>query len=135
MFKRTAKELVEEANQSVRTISADEAAPLTDDPRVLFVDLREPREVVESGTVAGALHVPRGVLEFSADPQSPVHQPELGQAERLVLYCGSGGRSALAAKTLNEMGFENVAHVAGGFPALKAAGAPVLDQRMEPTSG
>lgn len=125
MLKRSAMELVAEANESVKTIAADEAVALANDPRVLFVDLREPAEVQKNGMVAGAARVPRGLLEFQADAQSPMHRPEISNAERLVLYCGSGARSALAAKSLKEMGFENVAHVAGGFPALKAAGARV----------
>lgn len=126
MPKRSARELVAEANQSVKTIAAEEAAQLSNDPGVLFVDVREPGELAKAGTIEAALHVPRGLLEFQADPQSPMHRPELESAERLILYCGSGGRSALAAKTLNEMGFDNVAHVAGGFAALKAAGASVV---------
>lgn len=125
MLKRSAKDLVAEANRSVTTLTADEAAELSAHPNVLLVDLREPGELARDGTVQGALHVPRGLLEFQADPQSPMHRPQIGSAERLILYCGSGGRSALAAKSLNEMGFDNVAHVAGGFAALKAAGAPV----------
>lgn len=130
MSKRSARELVAEANQSVKTIAAEEAARLSNGPGVLFVDVREPGELAKAGTVEGAVHVPRGLLEFQADPQSPMHRPEIGRAERLILYCGSGGRSALAAKTLNEMGFDNVAHVAGGFAALKAAGA-----RIAPVEG
>ena len=127
MLKRSAKEVVAEASKSVTTLTGDEAAQLSrQQQRVLLVDLREPGELAKSGTIEGALHVPRGLLEFQADPQSPTHRPELGNAERLVLYCGSGARSALAAKTLEDMGFDNVAHVAGGFPALKSAGANVV---------
>jgi rhodanese-related sulfurtransferase len=133
MLKQSAKELVAEANRSIDTITAAEATRLASNARVLFVDVREPGELAKSGTVAGALHVPRGLLEFRADPESPMHQPELGGAERLLLYCGSGARSALAAKTLNDMGFDNVSHVAGGFPALKAACLPVVRGQMEST--
>lgn len=139
MSKRSAKEMVAEANESVTTLTGDEAAHLSKQQRqqrVLLVDLREPGELAESGTIEGALHVPRGLLEFQADPQSPTHRPELGDAERLVLYCGSGARSALAAKTLEDMGFDNVAHVAGGFPALKSAGASVVgvEAKAEPVA-
>ena len=70
------------------------------------------------------MHVPRGFLEFQADPTSPTHRPELGGGKRLVLYCGSGNRSALGAKTLEGMGVAKVAHVTGGFPALQQAGGP-----------
>lgn len=135
MFNRTVKQLIDKANRSVTTISADEAAQLAGDPNVLFVDLREPDELAKSGTAKGAVHVPRGLLEFRADPLSPVHQPELGRAEQMVLFCGSGGRSALAAKSLQDMGFDNVVHVAGGFPALKAAGVPVADVQRAETAG
>lgn len=94
---------------------------------VLFVDVRESGELGASGKIRGAIHVPRGLLEFQADPESPSHKPELATADRLVLYCGSGARSALAAKTLQDMGIRIVSHVPGGFPALKAAGAPISE--------
>src|SRR3546814_9954286 len=90
-----------------------------------FVDIREHAEVAKSGLVSGAVHVPRGLLEFQVDPQSPTHNPKLAAGSRLVLYCGSGARSALAAKSLKDMGVENVAHVPVGFAALKAAGASI----------
>lgn len=126
MLKRSARDLVAEANTSVTTIDADKAARLASQPGTLFIDVREPGELAQNGTVEGAVNVPRGLLEFQADPQSPVHRPELEKAKRLILYCASGSRSALAAKSLNEMGFDNVAHVAGGFAALKTAGAAVV---------
>ena len=126
---KTAKDLVAEANKTVKTLSAEEAAKLVSDPGVVLVDVREGEELQKTGRVQGAVHVPRGFLEFQADPTSPSHKPELGGGKRLVLYCGSGSRSALAAKTLKEMGIGNVAHVAGGFTALKHAGAPVEEER------
>ena len=125
MLKRSAKDMVAEANAVVESLSAEEAGRLIGDPGVLFVDLREPPEVANSGLVDGAINVPRGVLEFQADPDSPTHRAELSQGRRLVLYCGSGARSALAAKTLQDMGVENVVHVPGGFAALKAVGARI----------
>ena len=97
---------------------------LVGQPDIVFVDLREGEELQKTGKVKGAVHVPRGFLEFQADPTSPTHKPELGSGKRLVLYCASGGRSALGAKALKDMGIENVAHVAGGFGALQQAGAP-----------
>ena len=115
---KTAKQLVSEANGQIETLAADEAIKLMDDAKVVFVDLREPAEVAK-GSLQGAVHVPRGLLEFQIDPQSPSHNPKLGGSKKLVLYCGSGGRSALGAKALKDMGFTNVAHVAGGFPALQ----------------
>ena len=122
MEQKSAKELVAAASRQVETLSAEDAVKLAGDANVVFVDVREGEELEKSGKLKGAVHVPRGFLEFQADPGSPTHKPELGGGKRLVLYCGSGNRSALAAKTLMEMGIRNVAHVAGGFPALQKAG-------------
>lgn len=121
---KTAKDLVGQANREVETLSGEEALKLAGDPDVVFVDVREGEELRKSGKLRGAVHVPRGFLEFQADPASPVHKAELGEGKKLVLYCGSGSRSALAAKTLKDMGFPKVAHVAGGFPTLVQAGGP-----------
>ena len=117
---KTAKDLVSEANQQVLTLSAVDATKLSADQNVVFVDLREPAEV-EKAAFPGAVHVPRGLLEFQVDPQSPLHNPKLAADKQLILFCASGGRSALAAKALKDMGRANVAHVAGGFPALLQA--------------
>lgn len=117
---KTANQLVIDANGQIETLAAEEAIKLKDDGNVVFVDLREPGEV-EKGSLPGAVHVPRGLLEFQIDPESPSHNPKLAGKKKLVLYCGSGGRSALAARTLKDMGVTNVAHVAGGFPALQKA--------------
>lgn len=125
MLKRSAKQLVAEANGAVESLPAEQAAKLVGDPAVLFVDLREPSEISGSGLIEGAINVPRGLLEFQVDPESPTHRAELSEGRRLVLYCGSGARSALAAKTLQDMGVEKVAHVPGGFAALKTAGARI----------
>lgn len=91
----------------------------------LLVDLREPGEIAESGRIAGSVHVPRGMLEFRADPTSPYHQEGLEPQRRVILHCATGGRSALAAVALEEMGYENVAHLDGGFKGWVAAGRPV----------
>jgi rhodanese-related sulfurtransferase len=122
MTTKTAKDLVSEASREVLT--GEQALKLVGDPGVVFVDVREGEELQKTGKLKGAVHVPRGFLEFHADPNSPTHKPELGGEKKLVLYCGSGNRSALAAKTLRAMGMTNVAHVAGGFPALQQAGGP-----------
>jgi rhodanese-related sulfurtransferase len=89
------------------------------------VDLRDVRELEREGIVPGAFHAPRGVLEFWVDPQSEYFKPVFGQGKRLVLFCAAGWRSALATKTLQDMGLTNVCHIEGGFTAWKAAGAPV----------
>lgn len=124
---KSAKELVAEANAEIKKLSADEAMKLMNDPNVVFVDVRETDERRKTGSLRGAVHSPRGFLEFHADPSSPTHIQELSSGKRLVLYCGSGSRSALAGRTLKNMGIENIAHVVGGFPALRNAGAPVED--------
>ena len=124
MSMKSAKDLVAEASREVETLSGQEAVRLVGDPNVVFVDVREGEELQKTGKLQGAVHVPRGFLEFQADPSSPTHKPELGAGKKLVLYCGSGNRSALGAKILKEMGITNVAHVAGGFPALQQAGGP-----------
>ena len=121
---KSAKDLVAEASREIETLTAEEAMKRLGEADTVFVDVREGGEVRKSGKVKGAVHVPRGFLEFQVDPTSPTHKAELGAGKRLVLYCGSGSRSALAAKTLKEMGVEHVAHVEGGFPALQKAGAP-----------
>jgi rhodanese-related sulfurtransferase len=125
MLKKSAKELVAEANAAIETVPVEEAIKLAGDPGVVLVDIRETVERQKSGTAKGAVHAPRGFLEFFADPESPMHLPALGSGKRILLFCASGGRSALAAKTLKEMGVPNVAHVKGGFGAWKQAGGPV----------
>ena len=127
MTTTSAKDLVAEANSEVETLSADEALKHLGYPVTVFVDVREGEEVRKTGKVAGAVHVPRGFLEFQANPTSATYKAELGQGRKLILYCASGNRSALAAKTLKDMGLGPVAHVAGGFPALQKAGGPHQD--------
>lgn len=122
---KSAKDLVAEASRAVETLSAEAALARLGQPDTVLVDVREGEELSKTGKIAGAVHVPRGVLEFQADPASPTHKAELAGDRRLVLYCASGNRSALAAKTLRDMGLTSVAHVAGGFPALQKAGGPV----------
>lgn len=118
------KDLVAEAGRSVRALSGQEAALLVGTSGAVLIDVREADELQKTGRIKGAIHVPRGLLEFQADPGSPTCRPELGAGKTLVVYCGSGSRSALAAKTLGDMGAERVAHVVGSFPALHGAGAP-----------
>ena len=120
---RSSKDLVTAANGAIETIPVEQAISLADDPNVVFVDVREGSER-QKGTVKGSVHASRSFLEFHADPNSPMHKPELASGKKLVLFCGSGGRSALSAKTLKDMGYDNVAHVAGGFNAWQKAGGP-----------
>jgi rhodanese-related sulfurtransferase len=125
MLKCGAKQLLAEANAQVTAIGAMEAVALAGDPNVVFVDVRETIERQKTGGIKGSVHAPRGFLEFHADPESPSHIPALSSGKRLVLYCAAGSRSALAAKTLAEMGVPNVSHLAGGFAAWKEANGPI----------
>jgi rhodanese-related sulfurtransferase len=120
-----AKDLVAAANAAVETLSVDEVEKLRADPDVQLIDVREPGEWAQ-GHVPGAVHVPRGLLEFKADPTLPAyHDPAMDPAKKLVTYCASGGRSALAAKTLKDMGYPKVAHMVGGFTAWRDGGKAV----------
>ena len=125
MLKRGFKALLGQANTEIETVSVEDAKKLVNSEDVLFVDVRETQEVQNTGGLPGHVHVPRGFLEFLVDPESPMHKPELSSGKRLVVYCASGGRSALAAKTLQDMGVENVCHIAGGFTAWIEAGGTI----------
>ncbi len=125
MMKRGFKALLGQANTEIETISVEDAKALVESQDVLFVDVRETLEVQNTGGLPGHIHVPRGLLEFLIDPESPMHKPELSSGRRLVLYCASGGRSALAAKTAQDMGVKNVCHIGGGFTAWEEAGGPI----------
>ena len=122
------KQLIAEANERIRTYSLDEAAAKLGSDDVVFVDLRDPRELEREGMIAGAFHATRGMLEFWVDPESPYYKDIFGSGKEFVLYCGSGWRSALAAATLLDMGMERVAHVEGGFTGWKKAGLPVAEK-------
>ncbi len=123
-MKKGFKQMLAEANAAIHTIDVQEALARHNAGGSVFVDVRESQEW-NQGHVAGAVSVPRGLLEFMADPESPMHKPELSGNKPLILYCASGGRSALASKTLKDMGYENVCHIAGGIQAWAAAGGTV----------
>ena len=117
--------LVDEAMAQVTTYSVEQVAARLNDPKVQIVDIRDVRELEREGTVPGALLAPRGMLEFWVDPDSPYYKPVFGdEGKEFILFCGAGWRSALATKTLQDMGMRNVAHIDGGFAAWKAADAP-----------
>jgi len=121
---KTVQAMLAEAEAAVPRISAEEARGLIGRPDVLFLDVREPAEVAASGKVPGALAIPRGLVEFRADPASPLHDAAFDRAKTVVAYCASGGRSALVLKTLKEMGYENVRNL-GGFKGWLDAGGEV----------
>lgn len=118
------KALLAEAEAEIRTMSVAEAAALVGHADTVFVDLRDPRELEREGKLPGAFHCPRGMLEFWIDPESPYAKEVFQQDKQFVFFCAGGWRSALAAKTAQDMGLRPVAHIAGGFGAWKAAGAP-----------
>ncbi|HEX2652391.1 MAG TPA: rhodanese-like domain-containing protein [Xanthobacteraceae bacterium] len=117
--------LVDAADREIETLSAEEARALHGRDDVVFVDIRDVRELDREGRVPGAFHCPRGMLEFWIDPQSPYHKPQFAEDKRFVFFCAGGLRSALATQTAQRMGLKPVAHIAGGFGAWKRAGAPV----------
>jgi len=123
---KTIKQLVEEAMQVVVTIKAEEAKKLLQDStQYLLIDIRDVRELWKSGSVEGAKHIPRGMLEFWLDPESPYFKLDLKPEMNKILFCASNWRSAIASKTLMEMGFDNVMHVEGGFQALVDSGCAI----------
>ena len=124
-LKRGFRQLVAEATAEIETVPVEDAKALIGQDGVVFVDLRDPRELEREGKIPGAFHCPRGMLEFWVDPESPYHKPVLSSGKRLLFYCGSGWRSSLSTKTVQDMGLGNVAHLGGGFTAWKGEGGPV----------
>lgn len=117
--------LVDEAMAQVKTYSVDEVKARLNDPKVQIVDIRDVREL-SAGTVVGSYHAPRGMLEFWVDPASPYHKPLFAdEGKEFILFCGAGWRSALATKTLQDMGMRNVAHIDGGYAEWVKQGAPI----------
>ena len=121
---KTVQAMLAEAEAAVPRITAEEAKGLIGRADVLFLDVREPAEVATSGKVAGALAVPRGLVEFRADPASALHEAAFDRAKMVIAYCASGGRSALVGKTLTEMGYTNVRNL-GGFKGWLDAGGEI----------
>lgn len=119
------KTLLDEANARIRTIPVAEAVSLLGRDDTVFVDLRDPRELEREGRIPGAVHCPRGMLEFWIDPESPYHKPVFAQDKTFVFFCAAGWRSALSTAAAQDMGLKPVAHIEGGFSAWKEAGGPV----------
>jgi rhodanese-related sulfurtransferase len=122
---RTAAQMVAEAKGRVENLTPLNVASELAGGRPLLVDLREPEERAQTGIIPGAVAAPRGMLEFYADPTSPYHREGFDPARRTILYCASGGRSALAAAALGQLGYARVAHLDGGFKAWSADGRDV----------
>ena len=129
---KSSQSLVEDALKSIETLSSSEVKKLLDNNEITLIDVRDIREIWKEGTIENSKHIPRGMLEFWLDPESTYYQAnKINDAKKMVLFCALGLRSALATKSLTEMGFKNVAHVEGGFTALKNAGLKVVDKERK----
>jgi rhodanese-related sulfurtransferase len=126
MAGKSATDLVTEAKQQIENLSPDQVKEELSKGKATLIDIRESEELKQNGRIEGAAHAPRGMLEFYADETLPYHRPEFDKNKRIILHCAAGGRSALAAATLKQMGYTNVAHMDGGFKAWKESGKPVI---------
>jgi rhodanese-related sulfurtransferase len=125
MTSQTVAALVADAKQQIQNLTVDDVTDELAADAVVLVDIREPDERAASGAIPGAIHAVRGMIEFYADPTSPYHRPEFDTERRIILYCASGGRSALATRSLHQLGYRNVAHLDGGLKAWTASGQPL----------
>ena len=128
------QELLQSAMAEIETLSLEKAQQLLSDPNVVFVDIRDVRELEREGMIPNAFHAPRGMLEFWVDPDSPYYKPIFGEGKRLILYCASAWRSALSTQTLQRMGVPNICHLEGGFSAWKKAQLPTVEKASKPHS-
>ena len=126
---KSSQELVEEASKHIETLEAKKVKILQKEKKCVLVDIRDIRELWKEGTIRNSIHIPRGMLEFWLDPQSSYYKHnKFDEQKKMILFCALGFRSALATKTLVEMGFKNVAHVNGGFEALKNEGLEIAEK-------
>tara|TARA_Y100000588_G_scaffold38127_1_gene36605 strand:+ start:4435 stop:4830 length:396 start_codon:yes stop_codon:yes gene_type:complete len=126
MITKGIKELCAEAEAEIETITAEEAIKYADDETVQLIDIRDIRELWREGAIPGAMHAPRGMLEFWVDPESPYYREDFASGKRFIFFCAGGLRSALATQTVQRMGLKPVAHIAGGFAAWKEAGGETV---------
>lgn len=124
MKPKTSAQLVQDAKAGIENLTPEQVEAEVASGSATLVDVRDSSELA-SGRIPGAIHASRGMLEFYADPHSPLYKPDLHPDSRIILHCASGGRSALAAKTLRELGYKNVAHLDGGIKAWQTAGKSV----------
>lgn len=127
-LKKSVSELVAAAEARIERLTPEQARQLLDDPDVRFVDIRDVRELKREGTVPGALHAPRGMLEFWVDPDSPYHKADFASGQRFVLFCALGHRSALATAQLMDMGFGPVCDIEGGFAGWRSVGGKIEEK-------
>ena len=129
---KSSHQLVQEANENIETLSANEVKDLVEKNEVSLIDVRDIRELWKEGTIENSKHIPRGMLEFWLDPNSSYYQEnKIKDLKKIVLFCALGFRAALATKALNDMGFKNVANASGGFDALKNAGLKVVPKEKK----
>ena len=129
---KSSQTLVKEAQKSIETLNSNEVKKLVESKEITLIDVRDIRELWKEGTIENSKHIPRGMLEFWLDPQSTYYQAnKIQNIKKIVLFCALGWRSALATKSLVEMGFKNVAHVEGGFDALKKSGLKVITKEKK----
>ena len=124
---KSSQDLVNNALKEIKTITSNEAAKLLKENKCNLIDIRDIRELERDGRVKNSLHIPRGMLEFWMDPSSPYYkQGKIDSSKETILFCAAGLRSALATKTLQDMGFKNVSHVDGGFSSIKASDFEII---------
>ncbi len=129
---KSSKELVESALKQIKTLEPKEVKELENKNQCTLIDIRDIRELWRDGAIKGALHIPRGMLEFWMDPQSQYYSPsKFSKEKKLILFCAAGMRSALATKTLKDMGYENIAHVNGGFGSLASQGFEIVTKEKK----
>tara|TARA_Y100001958_G_C21239977_1_gene567377 strand:+ start:1526 stop:1924 length:399 start_codon:yes stop_codon:yes gene_type:complete len=129
---KSSQTLVEEANKNIETLTAEEVKQLYDKNEITLIDVRDIRELWKEGTIENSRHIPRGMLEFWLDPESSYYKSnKIQNMKKMVLYCALGFRSALATKSLVDMGFKNVANASGGFDALKKSGLNVVSKEQK----
>ena len=129
---KSSQTLVEEAKKSIETLDSKKVKELVEKKEITLIDIRDIRELWKEGTVANSKHIPRGMLEFWLDPERSYYEKnKIKEMKKMVLFCALGSRSALATKSLMEMGFQNVAHVDGGFDALKNSGLTVVPKEKK----
>ena len=130
-LKKGFRQLIAEAESEIETIAAEDAKTLVDDKNTILVDLRDIRELWNTGTIQGSIHAPRGMLEFWIDPESPYHRKVFSSGKKIVFFCAAGWRSSLAAKAAQDMGLTPVAHIGGGFAAWSEASGPVVPKEKK----
>ena len=129
---KSSQTLVKEAQKSIETLNSNDVKKLVESEEITLIDVRDIRELWKEGTIENSKHIPRGMLEFWLDPESTYYQAnKIQNIKKMVLFCALGWRSALATKSLVEMGFKNVAHVDGGFSALKKSGLKVITKEKK----